>query len=138
MCVYLMTVCFCSLNPFINTSPSSSFLLTSPSLSVSSQADDVKALLSDAMIKDIPCQSIQLQKASKVDIAIKGLTAAGASLLASELVLGDGGEVQDAAASSTYMPAMAVSRAGAEGIGDGSELGFQDTSENGNFLALTV
>ena len=94
----------------------------------------MKALLSDAMIKDIPCQSVQLQKASKVDIANKGLTAAGASLLASELVLGDGGEMQDTATASPLPPAMAVSRGSAAGIGDGSELGFQDTSEsNGEF-----
>ena len=93
----------------------------------------MKALLGDAMIKDIPSPLIQLQKASKVDIANKGLTAAGASLLASELVLGDGDEVQEDSANSALLPAVAVSRGGAAGIGDGSELGFQDTSENEDF-----
>ena len=59
------------------------------------QSDDVKSLLHDAMIQD-PAHStppINLTISdNKSHIAYKGLTAAGASLLASEMILGDGGE----------------------------------------------
>ena len=86
-----------------------------------SQGDDVKALLRDAMIPDI--STSQLLKASKVDIASKGLTAAGASLLNSELPLGfrgDGGQQGTSVPSATP-----DARSGAAGTGDGSDQGFQ-------------
>ena len=59
------------------------------------QSDDVKSLLHDAMIQDpahsTPPTNLTISD-NKSHIAYKGLTAAGASLLASEMILGDGGE----------------------------------------------
>lgn len=80
------------------------------------QADDVKVLLQDAMIKD-PSFVEKPVCGSKSDIVNKGLTAAGASLLASEIILGgDGVESTDDDKVST--------RGGLAGVGDGSEQGF--------------
>lgn len=81
------------------------------------QADDVIALLQDAMMKEsLPTNSLS-DKAAKRDIVNKGLTVAGASLLASELVLGDG--VDDKKGGVTL-----TKRVGSAGVGDGSDQGF--------------
>lgn len=58
------------------------------------QADDVKALLRDAMMQEPSFSTPPTDHAQshKSDIAYKGLTAAGASLLASEMVLGGDGK----------------------------------------------
>lgn len=79
-------------------------------------ADDVIALLQDAMMKDIPPTIPSAEKEAKSNIVNKGLTAAGASLLASELVLGDG--VDDKKGMVTQQ------RGGSAGVGDGSDKGF--------------
>ncbi len=64
----------------------------------STQADDVKSLLRDATTPDTPDSEIQSKLLTKSTIASTGLTAAGASLLASEYLkdaraeIGDGSE----------------------------------------------
>ena len=103
---------------------------------VLSQGDDVKALLRDAMIPDISMSL--LLKASKVDIANKGLTAAGASLLNSELPLGfrgDGGQ------QGTSVPSTApegTARSGAAGTGDGSDQCFQKKTGESVYVPTSI
>ena len=67
-------------------------------------------------MKDIPPTIPSAEKEAKSNIVNKGLTAAGASLLASELVLGDG--VDDKKGMVTQQ------RGGSAGVGDGSDKGF--------------
>ena len=50
------------------------------------QADDVKALLSDANVSDDSTSAAPTSASTKNKVASKGLTAAGASLLESEVL----------------------------------------------------
>ena len=74
------------------------------------------------MMKDTSSElSIQLHKATKSNIANKGLTAAGASLLASEIILGDGVDGGGTYSSTMGIARMATLRGGPAGKGDGSD-----------------
>ena len=74
------------------------------------------------MMKDTSSElSVQLHKATKSNIANKGLTAAGASLLASEIILGDGVDGGGTYNSTMSIARMATLRGGPAGTGDGSD-----------------
>lgn len=81
------------------------------------------------MMKDVPPPPPPDKKA-KSDIVNKGLTAAGASLLASELVLGDG--VDDKRGVVTQQ------RGGSAGVGDGSDKGYNGATRGGGKVTIHV
>ena len=80
------------------------------------------------MMKDAHYEKYQklscTSNTAKSDIANKGLTAAGASLLASEIVLGGDG-IENTDSEVVGVSGAASTRTGLAGVGDGSAQGFR-------------